>query len=291
MIVIKLTGGLGNQLFQYAFGKYYSIKNKTSLGINEDSYKNNKRDSINRRVNHLHDFKTNFEIVKTEKLKEYLFITGNKFLDDYILLKIKRIHKKAFFEGDRLLKLKNKRDICIIGYFIYGESERLEKIKKILVEEIDLKEKSKYLKRMIKEINKKNSVSIHVRRGDVAIMKEGYLLPLKYYKKAVRIIESKIKEPEYYIFSDDINWCKRNFHFINGKFIHMKNVSEDFELMKRCKNNIIANSTLSWWAAYLNKNKRKVIIQPENMGHCKEDKKKALIFKKAYIIKEREYLF
>jgi len=105
---------------------------------------------------------------------------------------------------------------------------------------------------------KYNFTSIHVRRGDYLKLTQEYeQLDMSYYKRAMEIIKSK----NYIIFSDDIEWCKQN---LKGHNIHYANGSaiEDLALMASCEHNIIANSSFSWWGAYLNKNPSKIVVAP-----------------------------
>ncbi len=280
MIVSKVSGGLGNQLFQYATGRAMAIRNGTTLGINADSYAGNKVDKINRRVLHLSEFKTKFKDINKKELSNYLFIVGNKFIDDYFLLKIKKLQKKAIYdESVESVKKNNSKDACLIGTF--ANQEYFSEIQSVLQREMELKDISK-IKEILKEIKKFNSVSVHVRRGDLTLLKNAHLLSINYYKEAGSLMEKKVKNPMFYIFSDDIPWCKENFIWLkNKRFIENTNVSADLELMKNCKNNILANSTLSWWAAYLNKNKNKIIIQPGHMGSFKIEKDNNLKLKGA----------
>lgn len=278
MIVVKLSGGLGNQLFQYAFGRFLSMKKNTCLGVNLDSYKGNKIDNLNRRVMHLQDFNTKFKIIGSKKIRDYLFLSGNKFIDDYFLLKLKFLHKKAFFGGQDISRLNGVDDVCLIGHFINGNAKYLQEVRAFLEKEIVLKDKSK-INKLLKEIKKVNSISIHVRRGDLTKVRNGFVLPKDYYLRAINAIEKDVKNPFYYVFSDDLDWCKKNLSsFKKVKFISGNSVSEDLELMKNCKHNIIANSTLSWWAAYLNKNKKRIIIQPKHMGSFINDLGSNLLF-------------
>lgn len=278
MIIAKINGGLGNQMFQYSFAKYWAIKKNVLLGVNLDSYKGNNIDSLNRRVMHLQDFNTQFKIVNSNKIGDYLFITGNKFIDDYFLLKLKFLHKKAFFEGQNISKLKKVKDVCLVGHFIRDYINYIQEIKPVLKKEFTLKDKSRILK-LLNKIKKGNSVSIHVRRGDLIRIRNTKVLDRDYYKKAIKIVNKNTKGLNYYVFSDDMEWCKKNFSFLkNVFFVEGNSVSEDFELMKSCKHNIMANSTLSWWATYLNKNKNKIIIQPKHMGSFVGDSGKGLQF-------------
>lgn len=118
---------------------------------------------------------------------------------------------------------------------------------------------------ILKLIETCNSVSVHVRRGDYVEnikYKEilGDVCNYKYYKDALDLISNKELNPIFYIFSDDIQWVKNNFDFLNEKKVffisHNKGKKSfiDMQLMSICKHNIIANSTFSWWAAWLNNN-------------------------------------
>ena len=120
------------------------------------------------------------------------------------------------------------------------------------------------------QIKESNSVSLHVRRGDYVTSKLTNEIhgtcSLDYYQKAVSMIESKIKNPVFYLFSDDIPWVKDNFSFIeNKKFIQLDDETpphDEIHLMSLCDHNIIANSSFSWWGAWLNNNKEKIVIAP-----------------------------
>ena len=131
----------------------------------------------------------------------------------------------------------------------------------------DISEKAK---QYIKEIENSNSVSLHVRRGDYVdnTMFKGSgltITEMPYYKDAIEFINSKVENPKFFIFSDDIAWCKENFEFLEDKtFIDdTKSAIDDMVLMSRCEHNIIANSTFSWWGAWLNRNKNKIVIAPK----------------------------
>ena len=105
-------------------------------------------------------------------------------------------------------------------------------------------------------------VSVHVRRGDYLHLSEyHYNLEIDYYKKAISKFD---KDSKYLIFSNDIDWCKNNFHFLeNVEFSNTEDDWEDIILMSTCRDNIIANSSFSWWGAWLNENKNKIVIAPK----------------------------
>lgn len=118
---------------------------------------------------------------------------------------------------------------------------------------------------LLTQINNCNSISIHIRRTDyVSGFKWG--LSAAYYREAIQLITSKVKNPQFYFFSDDMAWVKQ--HFSSGNFHYVdcnKGVDSfrDMQLMSNCKHHIIANSTFSWWGAWLNPSKEKMVIAPD----------------------------
>ena len=114
-----------------------------------------------------------------------------------------------------------------------------------------------------------SSVSIHVRRGDTVPYKvnENEVVDgRKYYEKAVALITDKVENPTFFVFSDGIDWCKNVFTGNNFNFIDHNKSSDsykDMQLMSLCKHNIIANSSFSWWGAWLNGNNQKIVIAPQ----------------------------
>ena len=118
--------------------------------------------------------------------------------------------------------------------------------------------------------NNYDTISIHVRRSDYIKLQNIHVVQnIEYYKNAIDYIKNKYNNLLFLIFSDDINWCKTNFGSLNINCIYVENVSPyldkdilDMYLMAQCKHNIIANSTFSWWGAYMNKNKDKIVCAP-----------------------------
>ena len=129
-----------------------------------------------------------------------------------------------------------------------------------------LNEKTRSVDRIIQV---QNSVSVHVRRSDYlsGVYKSGFggICTLEYYNKAMDYISERISDAHFYVFSDDIEWCRQNFTDKSISFIdwNVRDDSwQDMYLMSHCKHNIIANSTFSWWGAYLNRNPESIIIAP-----------------------------
>jgi len=112
-------------------------------------------------------------------------------------------------------------------------------------------------------LNNESSCSIHIRRGDYVNLSEYHPFPGKeYYTKAIDYMRNQgVKK--FYVFSDDIEWCKNFFSdILDFEFISGNNEIRDLYLMSSCENNIIANSSFSWWGAWLNKNENKIVITP-----------------------------
>ena len=118
---------------------------------------------------------------------------------------------------------------------------------------------------LVNEVSSTDSTAIHVRRSD-QLHSKGHLADLAYYKKAIEEVSRKKPNTNFYVFSDDIDWCKVQFAGLDRmKFVDNSDKNDaigDFTSMMHCKNNIIAYSTYSWWAAMLNPNKDKMVISP-----------------------------
>lgn len=235
MNVVKVCGGLGNQLFQYAFGRA-QMENGLDVGFNINWYgrsKNTNRPYILDKFN--------------IKVKMSDFLPQKNILEKYVKYN------------------PNMTNVTSFNFHGYWQDPRYFKhILPILKEEFKLK-KEFYTKEFLewKEIilNESASISIHVRRGD--FKDKINILTKDYYRWAIyNTIESS---SNIFVFSDDIDWCIKNFIDDTGwecQFIHL-NEYLDFELMRLCKHNIIANSTFSWWAAMLNDNPNKIVVAPK----------------------------
>jgi hypothetical protein len=246
MIVIKLKGGLGNQMFQYAYGRNIMLTQKKKVVFNISFFKDNKHNTDTNRSFLLENFSIPPEI-NFESKQEKFYI---KF--------IKKILRKLNFKFEE-----------------YFQSEKYFKnIKDIIQNEFTLKTplspKAIEWKEKINLSN--NSTSVHIRRTDYinnsTNQKIYTVCDQKYYQNAVLLIKEKLTNQvvNFFIFSDDIEWVKQNLKFENTEYVSDSNLSEceELVLMSYCKHNIIANSTFSWWGAWLNKNKDKIVISPKN---------------------------
>lgn len=284
MIIIKLQGGLGNQLFQYAFARNMSIENNTNLKFDISWYKNS-----NNRFFKLNSFNTKIEIASNKEVVKY-FKKDNlqrkiqKSIDLIKLIKFKKIITENDLSfNDKYLNI--GKNCYVNGYW---QSEKYFKnIENIIRKEFTLKEKiNDNLFDIYKLIEKSNSISIHIRRGDYLSNKYSrkyHVLQTEYYLKTIELITKKIKNPHFFIFSDDIKWAQDNLNInFNKTFIEPELGSKDYEeliLMSKCKHNIIANSSFSWWGAWLNNNTDKIVIAPKDWYKIEAKKTCDLILK------------
>jgi hypothetical protein len=264
MIVIKLQGGLGNQMFQYAAGLSITHKLKTDLKMDLSWFDNIKQAES-----------TRFYELDNFGLKQD-FISPNQyyFVDDPIKKRLLSIgkgrltyYKEPHFQYDNNFK-KIKNDTYSEGYF--QTEEYFKNIRPEVLKSFSIKNKpSVKSKEIINLAHKNESVSLHVRRGDYVTNQNASkfhcLIGEEYYKKAISIMNKKIKNPKYFIFSDEIDWVKKNLNLPKESIFvtHNKSGIEDMRIMIECKYNIIANSSFSWWGAWLGKNKDKKVIAPK----------------------------
>lgn len=267
MRIVKLSGGLGNQMFQYVFGQYISKKYKEKIYYDISWYKN-------QRPNKKLSFR-NFELLSLTldinilPIKQVLFRSNA--LDTLLYLL-----KGLFSEKRKNYNIVYESRKTLIGNlfkFIFRNRYHIgywQDYKYFLEtsEEIEFKLKSNQLlvnKKIKNKILNSNSISIGVRRGDY--VKLGLIVcNIDYYTKAINLIIKSVKNPTFYVFSDDIEWCKKNLRIPSSHFFVDSNLDtsfENIELMNACNHNIISNSTYDWWGAILNKNCKKIVICPK----------------------------
>ena len=267
MITVKLMGGIGNQMFQYAAGRALALKNRTELTLDLSWFDD--MTGCTPRIYELNVFmidamisKRNKSFLMNLKVFEKYY---RKFYNRIVLFRLRTsIEERYFYYDPDVLELKD--NVHLTGYwqsekyFTDYESEIRKDFQFPVI--TDLKNKE-----MASEIKKVNSISIHVRRGDyVGCNVHGDICGPDYYRKAVSLISEKVENPEFFCFSDDMAWVKENItinypvHYIDWNCGDQS--FRDMHLMSLCRHNIIANSSFSWWGAWLNKNYNKVIIAP-----------------------------
>lgn len=262
MIIVQLGGGLGNQLCQYACGRNLSIKNNDTLKLDIEAYTND-----DYRMYGLKHFNITENIATTEEIKKLKLPYG--FLSRCaraFRIKIMR----QFNIGFRPEILKLKGDIYLAGF--WKNEKYFKKIEDTIRKEFTLRNPFSNASQEIKDniLRESIPVSLHVRRGDYVshpgtLRHHGVCSP-EYYKSALDHLSSRVDISRLFIFSDDIEWVKNNMTFdFPHTFVSQANIPdyEEMMLMSYCQHNIIANSTFSWWGAWLNQNPKKIVIAPK----------------------------
>lgn len=260
MIISKVSGGLGNQMFQYAIAKSVAIKYKKSFKLDLSDISPNSPFKYRLNMFNIKGVSAcQHDINKMKGKNNFVGKILRKFLGNVLYPFYHKEAERTIFDPSVF----SNSDVYLDGYW-QNEAYFLD-IRASLLDDFSLKsDVSNNAKKYLEPITINNSVSLHVRRGDYSKHPEIGIMDIEYYKKAVEYICKKIDKPVFYIFSNDINWCESNFTFIENKvFINdTENEIDDMFLMKNCSHNIVANSSFSWWAAWLNTNKQKTIISP-----------------------------
>lgn len=268
--IIGYAGGLGNQMFQYAFRCNFEKKGEVRDDI---SYYEKVSDAMPFVLTEVFPNAKMIEASNKEKEK-FLRLNASKSVLRKIYYRIFQLHEKHYYEKNEL----NFDDAVLLekeGYFSgYWQSYKyVELVKEEIVERFRFEEQTEtWVKELVKRMKEENSVSIHIRAGDYFSPQNvslfGNICTASYYNYAIELICDKIDNPLFFVFSNDINWCKENIQLNNVVWMD-ENILPKHEdwvemyLMSCCRHNIIANSSFSWWSAWLNKYPNKIIIAPK----------------------------
>lgn len=265
MIIVRLQGGLGNQLFQYAAVKALSTRLNTPFKLDTiTSLQKDKKRHIS-----LNDLQTKFELATKTEVKEFVFFPSLYRHKPVFFSKFgKNIYREPHFHFDKQFFYLND-PVFLDGF--WQSPLYFKNIEPIIRQDFTVnQELIKDVKEKGKELKNKSSIAMHIRRSDFLNLKSvAYhgVLDAAYYEKAIELSMQKIHDASLYIFSDDIEWVKQTLNVpANTEFISSltKSAIEDFYLMTKCRHNIIANSSFSWWPAWLNTNPDKIVIAPKN---------------------------
>ena len=274
MIIVRLQGGMGNQMFQYALGRSLAIKNNVPLGL-DLTYLLDRTPIPNFtfRDYNLDDFNIQATIVSK---KDIPFLYRKHSVG--IFMRYVDFIRRKFLSTPG----KEKKNYCFdpailaLGPNAYLEGwwqnpQYFSEYQEVIRKDFTLKYPTKKIQQLTAEIRSKNSVCVHIRRGDY--LKGDYLgrdyysvLGESYYRNALAIIVKKEPIDCVYVFDrDDINWCKEHVKF-DYPVVYVENdinLAECITLMSACKHFVIANSSFSWWAAWLGTAPEKIVIAPK----------------------------
>lgn len=273
--IVNMACGLANRMFQYS---YYLFLKKQGYKVTVDFYRSAKLAHEKVAWNSIFPYA---EIKQASRLKVFLWGGGAD-----LCSKVRRRYfpsstnvRTTIGAFDASLPANTVQNEYIIGVFLNASIVEAvdDEIKKCFTflpftDEMNL--------RLKKEIEECESVAIHVRKGKDYQSRIWYqnTCSMDYYRKAILLIKEKLQHPKFYVFTDNVEWVKENFHDIEYTLVEGNPADGygchfDMQLMSLCKHNIISNSTYSWWSAFLNRNPEKVVIAPEiwfNPDSCDE---------------------
>lgn len=265
MLIFNINGGLGNQMFQYAFCLYLSIKYNKQMFFDVEALNTDPLRKLE-----IDNFQIEMPLATPAQLRRFKksrYARINYFLNLLFLN-----GKNYFYEPKITNKIIADGTSYYWGYWQLPQSiiEIDEEIRKRFVLKIPLSPEAKAYQEKILNVDGE-SVSIHIRKTDYLLNKNSYFSscePQYYYDSIETICKLRTKHLHFFIFSDDFTWVQNNIQFqdIDYTFVNPRqqnSPSEDLCLMSICNHNIIANSTFSWWAAYLNNYQDKTIISPK----------------------------
>lgn len=265
MILVQISGGRGNQMFQYAAGLSLALKLKTDLVLDTSYYSS--QDLRNFEL--LNDFPVESEVISQAALEEIESKAAGraKKVFNYLPFRKWSIFHEPHFHFSK--KFEFLTDFTFIKGYWQSEKyfkdqvnilrQRFRHVKPLGIQATQFQE----------QIEKsKNAVSLHIRRGDYITnpVANSVLGPLKleYYEKAINFIMERFEHVEFFLFSDDSSWVKRNLSVGNSTVVEEVSDGESQHLMKLCRHHIIANSSFSWWPAWLNDQEGKTVVAPKN---------------------------
>jgi hypothetical protein len=279
VIIVRLIGGLGNQMFQYSLGRHLAEANSTTLRLDVSGFEDYK---LHRYC--LHCFKAWQHFATIEEIESFKRTSLTP-----LARGISRVGRRFgvlppstsdFYQNARVIKenglrfdpsvVESRGNLYLDGYW---QSEKyFSPIREILLREFSfLHEPDARNRALAQEIQSVESVSLHIRRGDYAsnalTQQVHGLCSMDYYRKAVAYIAQRVPDCRLYLFSDDHSWVRENLRFERPLTLIDHNDAsrnyEDLRLMSLCRHNIVANSSFSWWGAWLNVNPARIVLSPE----------------------------
>ena len=292
MIIVKFCSGIGNQLYQYAFYRLMEIKYPNQQVLADISvFDDLKRLNVGNGFEYGFAIDTFFKTKITYATRKQIQkIEYEIYLPYYIrnILPVKlcqrymgasklkkyRNNKKNYLSNipanaynGRIQYLNDKENYYAGG--LWQNCDYFTEIQDALREELVFKQElSAEAKKIETTIHRENSVGVHVRRGDFTNTSNRYahdICDKDYYDKAIKKIREMVDNPMFFVFSDDINYCKNLFEdldnvvFVSGKRFR---VDEEMNLISMCKSVIIANSTFAFWAAWISDHPEKIVVCP-----------------------------
>jgi hypothetical protein len=273
-IVIRQSGGLGNQMFQYAAGRYYAKRYNATLRIATENQKH-AHSLDDPRHFLLSKFKITAPFRELNTIEQVVLSTSSRIkpvgslVAKYLRIQVVRepYTERYIFHADLPIR-SGAHSVYLVGY--WQVHRHLTALSDSLRNEFRFCEppQGRNLEVLTQIQRTEMPVSIHIRRGDyLSIFGAASILPARYYFDAIRTITGRVSSPTFFVFSDDIAFAKQHIP-VNTRTIFVDHndssaAHEDLRLMTACRHHIIANSTFSWWGAWLNPSAAKLVVAPE----------------------------
>lgn len=270
MVIIGLSGGLGNQMFQYAL--YCKFKNLNKEVALDTSFFRSKQKL---REIEIGIFPIKYCEISDKQADE---IRGYSYYDSFFEKIINKVKHKVYPPNFLIYEDKieyfqpeifDMDQVYLSGYWQNEKyfSDIENEIRTIFSFPLDMDSDNKEI---LSRLKQENSISVHMRRGDYLSEKNqnvyGGICTERYYEKAFAYMNKHIKKPHYFLFTDDVEWASENIRYPNMTIVSNNKGRKsyiDMYLMSQCKHNIIANSSFSWWGAWLNQNEKKIVVAPK----------------------------
>lgn len=273
MITVRIWGGLGNQMFQYAMG--YAVAHKRGEDLKLDTTFFYKKHNSRQTERTLDLFRLPIDYKEDNK---DLGIAISFIKHPYINHVIRKVLPMMFpvgkyvyvkehkLEYNPQIQSISKKNIYFDGYW-HSERYFKEIRSEIIRQFVYSNDKIDIAYRNISLNDSCETVAVHIRRGDYITQNNPNARGVDYYMEAINVLQRQLVNPRFCFFSDDLEWVRSNFCNLDNIVIANENKSltdiEELQLMTKCHHQIISNSSFSWWAAWLNQNKKKIIVVPK----------------------------
>lgn len=280
MVITQLLGGLGNQMFQYAAGRALSLRRGCEYALDISSfetYKPHQGFELQRVFNH------SFALASKLDIRRILWWQSSRRIRGIVTRPVLEFLRSPHLVVEPHFHVwPGIQDVVPPCYLVgYWQSEHyFSDVKETIRSDFTFSESLSYKNLgLAKEIGAVNAVSLHIRRGDYvqnskALAVHG-LCPLEYYGAAVQYISKRVEAPCFFVFSDDIDWARANLKMSQPccyvDYNHGAESYNDMRLMSLCRHHIIANSSFSWWGAWLNSRADKIVIAPKQWFRSNTD--------------------
>ncbi len=263
MIITKLNGGLGNQLFEYACARNLQLKYNDEMKLDIEGFKRSPRHYS------LEEFvlSEDVSVLPEKESKSLVLLQAISKWSRNLAFSLGPLFGAYIWKSSNYkpLNIKDTKGRTLYLYGYWQSEAYFKAYKEVLVNELKVKTPlPEICNDLLKDIIKPNSVCVHIRRGDYVNC--GFLhCDEAYYNRGLEYIKNKYSDCNAVVFSDDIAWVKENMKF-NCPVTFVELDVPDYEtlrLMYLCKHFVISNSSFSWWAQYLSDNPNKIVIAPE----------------------------